>query len=209
MTPVIRGISKGLENAQDLSCKFPNFTESKDLLTVLEFAKLYSAQGQAYFLPYLFGLRVPSETIRLTRAFRGDRLTEFAPQTDKALIATRKYKETTALVIKFAFRKNIRNGCILMRPCLRGAPSGAANRLCPVHMVWPRIAGRVNAGDPLFPDLTPNTFNRQLKGTMTALGFDRGGMYSSHAFRRGATNEIKNSGSTLATIITFGTWLSS
>ena len=175
LTPVIRGISKGLKNAQDLSFKFPNFIESKDILTVLEFVKLDSVTGQSYYLSYLFGLRVPSETLRLTRAFRDDRITEFAPQTDKALIGTRKYNDTTVLVIKFSFRENIRNGCILMRPCLCGASSRTANDLCPVHKVWPRIADRDNAGDPLFPDLTANTSNRQLKATMTAMGFDRGG----------------------------------
>ena len=208
LTTGVRSISKGLKKAQDLSFKFPNFIQSADLLIILRWVKLDSQAGQAYFLSYLFGLRVPSETLRLTRAYSDDRITEFIKQEDKALIGIRTYKTTQVLVVKFAYRKNIRNGCILMRPCLCGAASKTATDLCPVHKVWPCISDRVKAGDPLFPDLTPNTFNRQLKATMTALGFDRGGMYSSHAFRRGGTNEIKNSGSTLATIIKYGTWLS-
>ena len=164
--------------------------------------------GQAYYLSYLFALRVPSETLRLTRAFADDRMAEFIPQPDKAIIGTRTYKETTVLVIKFPFRKNIRNGCILMRPCLCGEDSPTANDLCPVHMVWPCIKDRVEAGAPLSPSLTANTFNRQLKETMTALGFDQGGLYSPHAFRRGATQEGSDSAPTLATILKTGTCLS-
>ena len=144
----------------------------------------------------------------MTRAFADDRLTEFVPQDDKALIGTRAYKETWVLVIKFSFRKNIRNGCILMRPCLCGCGSDQAGDLCPVHAVWTRIRDRVKAGDPLFPGLTANVFNRQLKATLTAMGTPEGGKFSSHGFRRGATNEVKNSGSTLATILGTGTWLS-
>ena len=41
---------------------------------------------------------------------------------------------------------------------------------------------------------------------MTKLGFSDGPKYSSHAFRRGATQEIKDSGSTLSVIIKSGTW---
>ena len=208
LTPLIRNLAKGLKNAQDLSFKFPNFIESAALITLIRFVKLDSKNGQLYYLAYLFALRVPSEALRLVRAFKDDRITEFIPQTDKALIGTRTFKGTTVLVIKFAFRKNIRNGCILMRPCLCQEESRVANDLCPVHRIWPCIRDQVQAGEPLFPSLTANTVNRQLKATMTALGFDQGGLYSSHAFRRGATQEVKNSGSTLATILKTGTWLS-
>ena len=41
---------------------------------------------------------------------------------------------------------------------------------------------------------------------MTRLGYNQGGKYSSRAFRRGATQEIKDSGPTLALIIQSGTW---
>ena len=83
-----------------------------------------------------------------------------------------------------------------------------ANALCPIHMVWPAIKERVTAGSPLFHNLTANSSNRHLKATMTALGFDQGGRYSPRAFRRGATQQILDSGSTLATILKTGVWLS-
>ena len=208
LTPGIRTLAKGLKKAQDLSFKFPNFIQSNDLLTLLRWVKLDSPAGQAYYLSYLFALRVPSETLRLTRAYADGRITEFIPQTDKALIGVRTYETTPVLVIKFAFRENIRNGCILMRPCLCKADSTLAHDICPIHKVWPYIRGRINAGDPLFPGMTANNFNRTLKGTMAALAFDQGGLYSPHAFRRGATQEISDSGSTLGTILGAGNWLS-
>ena len=41
---------------------------------------------------------------------------------------------------------------------------------------------------------------------MTKLRYDQEGRYSSHAFRMGATNEIKNSGPAFAAIVKSGTW---
>ena len=61
-----------------------------------------------------------------------------------------------------------------MRPCLCEEEMVAANALCPVHMVWPAIRGRVAAGGPLFPTMAANSFNRHLKGTMAAMNFPQG-----------------------------------
>ena len=41
----------------------------------------------------------------LQRAFADDRITEFIPQTDKALIGARTYRGEVALVVKLAYRK--------------------------------------------------------------------------------------------------------
>ena len=208
MTPTIRNIAKGLRNAQDLSFKFPNIIKAADLLRALEWTELDNPQGQSYFISYLCALRVPSATLMLTRAFSDDRITEFVPKADKALIATRAYRGGPVLVIILAYRKNIRNGCILMRPCLCAEASQEAIDLCPAHQVWPRICDRAMEGGPLFPGMNANNFNRMLKATMTTLHFDQGGCYSSHAFRRGANGELKNGDSTLATSLKAGTWVS-
>ena len=45
-------------------------------------------------------------------------------------------------------------------------------------------------------------------GAMAAMGFDQGGLYSPHAFRRGATQGNLDHASTLATIIRSGASLS-
>ena len=201
-------MSKGLKNAQDLSFKFPNFIQTDALLTLLRYTKVDTAVGQLFYISYLFALRVPSETLRLIRAYANDPITQFIPQEEKALIAVRCHDQTPVLVIKFAFRKNLRNGCILMRPCLCRESDQRAQKLCPVHVIWELIKDRVDPGDPLFPGWSANKVNRTLKILMAELGFDQGGKYSSHAFRRGATNEVKSCGSTLATILKTGTWTS-
>ena len=204
MTPTDKEMSTGLMNAQGVSFKFPNFIKSEALIDLLAFIKVDSAMGQACFLSYLFALRVPSEAMRLVRAFADGRMAEFAPQEDKALAGARSFKGTEVSAIKFPVRKNIRNGCILMMPCLCEEEMVTANALCPAHMAWPSIRDRVAAGDPLFPSMAANSFNRHLKGTMTATGVPQGGLYSSHAFRRGATQEVWGAGSTLSTVLKTG-----
>ena len=205
-TPAIRTIAAGLENSQDRSFAFPNFFFSKDLLRLLDREGVESQFFQLGFLSYLFSLRVPSETLCLKRAFFDDPLTEFVPQTDKALAGIRRHSDRDVLVLKFSFRKNIRGGCVLLRPCLCDEIHDRARTLCPVHSIWPLIRARVNAGDLLFPSFSPCNLNRTFKMVMTKLGYPDGPKYSSHAFRRGATQEIKDCGSTLALIIKSGTW---
>ena len=136
-TPAARAIARGLENSQDRSFAFPNFIFSADLLAIFKHEGPLSPFFQAASLSYLFSLRVPSETLELRRAFADDPLTEFAHQTDKALIGIRPYKGRDLLVVKFAFRKNIRGGCVLFRPCIffekdpRGRPYARYMRFGP------------------------------------------------------------------------------
>ena len=205
-TPAVRTIAAGLENAQDRSFAFPNFFFSKDLLKLLDHEGIDSAFFQLAYLSYLFSLRVPSETLRIQRAFFDDPLTEFVPQPDKALMGIRQHSDREMLVLKFSFRKNIRGGCVLFRPCLCSEKDQRARTLCPVHAIWPLIRLRTDAGEKIFPTFSPCGVNRTFKKVMTKMGYPDGPKYSSHAFRRGATQEIKDSGSTLALIITSGTW---
>ena len=62
LAPAIRCVSKGLENAQDPSFKFPNFIGAATILKLLTWVKGDSVTGQAYFLSFLFSLRVPCGT---------------------------------------------------------------------------------------------------------------------------------------------------
>ena len=205
-TPSTRTIAAGLGNSQDRSFAFPNFFFSKGLLKLLDHEGLESQFFQLGFLSYLFSLRVPSETLTLRRAFFDGPLTEFVPQPDKALMGIRRHSGRDVLVVKFPFRENIRGGCVLLRPCLCEETNDRARTLCPVHSIWPLIRSRVNAGDLLFPAFSPCDVNRTFKLIMTKLGYPDGAKYSPHAFRRGATQEIKDIGSTLALIIKSGTW---
>ena len=203
---IVRSISRGLENSQDRSFAFPNFFFSKDLTALLDHEGPDSPFFQVAYMSYLFSLRVPSEALTMKRAFRDDPLTEFVPQTDKVLIGIRTYEATDLLVVKFAYRKNIRGGCVLFRPCICAEPDCRARTLCPLHAIWPRIRDRTLAGGLLFPMFSPCSLNRTFKVVMTKMGYRDGPKFSSHAFRRGATQEIKDSGSTLSVIIKSGTW---
>ena len=206
LTQAVKTLAAGLENAQDKSFIFPNFIQSPDLITMLRHIKLDTELGQLCYMAYLFSLRVPSEALTARRAFADDPLLGFVPQEDKALMGVRSYKQTDILVLKFAFRKNLRNGCILKRPCICSEKNPLARLLCPPHTLWPLIKQRVDTGDLLFPNFTAHKFNLALKALMEDLRFDRAREYSSRAFRRGATQEIKDTGSTLAVIITSGGW---
>ena len=173
-TPAIRTISHGLENSQGRSFAFPNFIFPSALLVhTHDGANLALFPGGLPFLPFL-SLRAPSETLQLQRAFADDPITEFAPQTDKALIGIRTYKDCQLLVIKFAFRKNIRGGCVRFRPCIFFETDPRGRALCPIHAIWPLIRNRTAAGARLFPEITACSFNRALKAIMPKLGFAGG-----------------------------------
>ena len=205
-TEEIKTISKGLRNAQDKTFVFPNFLGAADVLRIIRYEGQLAPMAVVAYLSYLFSLRVPSETLRLEKASTQDQLLSFEPQGPKALIGLQWMKETPVLAIKFRFRKNIRGGCILIRPCLCRIEDGNVRALCPIHGFWNAFQAVAPAYGPILPTLSANSVNRQLKAIMTALGYLRPHKYSSHAFRRGATQEIFASGSTLATIAKSGGW---
>ena len=107
MTPAVKTIATGLENAQDKSFQSPNFIQSKDLIAILRHVKLDNELGHLCFMAYLFSLRVPSEALTARRAFSNDPLMKFTPQEDKALIGIRTYKNTDILVMEFSCRENV------------------------------------------------------------------------------------------------------
>ena len=83
-----------------------------------------------------------------------------------------------------------------------------ARRFFTVHGFWASIVARTSPGGPLFPNTSANSVNQQLKRVMCNLLYDQGHRVSPHAFRRGSTGDIENSGSTFATILTSGVWSS-
>ena len=147
---------------------------------------------------------MPSEALEFRRAFSDDPLTQYVHQAEKSLVGIRIYDSNAALAAKSAYRKNMRSGCILTRHSICAAPSALAASLCPIHRVWPVIRDRVAPGDRLFERRNCNSVNRVPKSTMVAIAYDQGGLFSSHAFRRGAADEMKNCASTFATILTTG-----
>ena len=110
------------------------------------------------------------------------------------------------LATKSKYRKNLRLGRIPLLPCLCREPKIAARALCSGHFWWIMTCESSRVGGPLFPKTSANSTNRQITAAMGNLGYEQGRRYSPNAFRRGATEEINDSGSTIAAIIKSCAW---
>ena len=79
---------------------------------------------------------------------------------------------------------------------------------CPVNGFWATNRGRLTHGGLLFTNTSANNFNQRLKRVTRDLNYEDGRLYPSHAFRRGDTHEIINSGSTFPAVLKSGIWTS-
>ena len=109
------------------------------------------------------------------------------------------------LIAKFSRRWNIRRGCILRIPCLCREPEPMARVLCPVHRIWPQQADRAQTGERLLPKLKHSP-NRHLRANLAAAGISQSDRFSSHFFRRGATQELQIAGSPDEELNRAGCW---
>ena len=166
LTPAVRAAARGLRKAAGSSFKSENYIIASDLLVLTRQVKLASEFGQAAFFADLFLLRVPSEALQMRMADSSGAITEFAPQKLKVLAGARTIKGADVMVAKFPWRKNVRRGCILRRPCICGESTTMARVLCPVHCVWPLIRDRDPCHGYLFTGFSTAKFNRELKRTM-------------------------------------------
>ena len=151
-TLAVKEVANGLKAGQFIPFKFPNFLYAQDLFMIINFLGWEGAFTQLAFLAYLFSLRIPPDALFLRRAFSNDRINEFVPHADKALIGTRTSQDVDCLVIKLSRRKNLAGGCLLRRPCICSIKSASGRRLCPPRAFWPLISSRCEPGDPIFPD---------------------------------------------------------
>ena len=76
----------------------------------------------------------------------------------------------------------------------------------PPRRIWPLIRERVGRGDLLSTGFTRNNVNRILKATLIRISFPEGGEFTSKAFRRGAAQELLQTGNTLEVIKGSGGW---
>ena len=148
---------------------------------------------------------MPSATLQLKRAYSSDNLLDFDPQPDKTLIGTATVGKEQFLVAKFSWRKIITHGCILRRPCFFELGAAYAN-LCPVHCFWPAVRRRVAPGRSLFRKVNVGNFYRMLKAVLANLLVPEASRYSSHGFRRGTAQELKEKGSPWTAAATAGLW---
>ena len=140
LTPDVRPVQKGLAKAQNQSFRFRNYMMATDLLKLIRAAKLNNEFGLSAFMSFLLVLRVPSETLMMRLAAESDCLTQSTPQEHKVLVGIRIFKGEPLLLAKFAWRKNLPRGCILRRPRLCNEKSDTTRVLCPIRMLWPRMA---------------------------------------------------------------------
>ena len=77
-----------------------------------------------------------------------------------------------------------------------------------MHAIWPAIAARVRPGELLFPGYYGANVNTTLKRVLSKLQAPYAQSYSSHGFRRGASQELKEKGSQWPTVMSLGTWRS-
>ena len=196
----------GLRLAGQNRIRFPNFIRSEliwKMVTQLgpenEFARLA-------YISFLFAFRVPSEALLLRRAHKRDEVDLFTPQGDKALIACRNVGGSPVLFVKLAWRKHMPGGCIMKRPCFCPLETKRARALCPVHWFWPWVRNTCQSGDLLFKETNSRNVNRRLRRTFSTLKIPAANRYSSHGFRRGAAQELKENGSQWPIVAELGKW---
>ena len=205
----VRGVISGLENAQDVSFKFENYIFKRLFRKILAHETLSSEFGRLCYLAYVFILRLPSEALPVVRASLTDDLLKRTPLPGDcpALIGTRFLADSSErVVLKLRSRKATRGGAILMRPCFCDTDDLGAKGICPIHDWWPAVCSSTSWGEPLFPSLRSKNINRILKGMLRSLKVPEADSYSTHAFRRGASMELKGSGSTFAQVLKTVGW---
>ena len=118
-------------------------------LRIIRHEKADSEFAQARWMSFLFAFRVPSETLHLARAYRGDGINAFSPQREKALIGIRTGPGGYFLAVKLKWRENITGGRILRQRFFRAGDRPASSAFCPVHTLCSAIRARVQPGSPL------------------------------------------------------------
>ena len=196
----------GLRLAASNRIRFPNFIRSEILWKLIRFFGQDDEFTHLAYISFLFALRVPSEALPIRRAHKRDEVTLFTPQKEKALIALRSINGIPNLVLKLAWRKHMPGGCIMQRPCFCPHDTVRAKGLCPVHWFWPWVRRSRQCGALLFDKTNTRNLNRRLRYALAKIRIPAANLYSSHGFRRGAAQELKESGSQWPIVGEVGKW---
>ena len=206
---VIHAIAKGLKNKPSGKNRFHNSLEPPILDRILRHESWNSEFARLCYVTYLFMLRLPSESLPLTRALADGRLLSTDPSSTPATIGLREFQGEQRLVIKLNKRKNTKNTFIATRPCFCGENALLPRHNCPIHRFWKAVLANTEPGGKLFPTFEGGDFSRVLRKVLLKLNIADSERYSSHCFRRGAATAILNSGATLSEIMRTGGWASS
>ena len=85
-----------------------------------------------------------------------------------------------------------------MRPCFCDGDDLGGKGICPIRDLRPVVRQNSLWGELLFPAHRSKNINRVLKGMLRSMKVEGAESYATHAFRRGASVELRNSGSNLA-----------
>ena len=91
------------------------------------------------------------------------------------------FNNTRVLTANFAFRKNIRRGSVLKRPCVCADLAGKARDWCPIHAMWEYLQKRVSPAERLSPTCNKPNVNRILETALRKAGFGNSGIGPSHS----------------------------
>ena len=207
MSCAVRGVAKGLENAQDLSLKFGNYMFKPLSRSLMNHEPLRTECGRLFYLSYVFILRLPSEALPARRAAAGASLLTRHPLPRQSVLGLRSMPDgQQCLVLKLRTRKHVRSGAVLFRPCFCSGAVLASAGICPIHDFWRIVVESYAQDSPLFPSLIKRNINRILKGALRSTHVDESESYTTHCFRRGASMELKRSGPTLAQVLKTVGW---
>ena len=110
------------------------------------------------------------------------------------------------LIVKLAWRKHMPGGCILKRPCFCPHNNERASALCPIHWFWPLVRNSTKSGELLFKKIKQYNVNRYIRRALSNIAVPAAERYSSHGFRRGAAQELKETGSPFSIVGSLGQW---
>ena len=146
--------------------------------------------------------------MQLRRAFPADDLDGSPRQLEKALIGALAINGQQLLLAKLATQENLTSGCILRLPCFCQLVANKATKLCPVRIIWAAIRHRAGTGQLLFQSITRRNFDRAVKAVLARMGTPSADRYSSRGFLRGASQDLKETGTAWSVVAPSGLWRS-
>ena len=205
----VRGVARGLENAQDLILKFENYIFKTLFRKLIAHESIRSECGRLFYLAYVFILRLPSEALPAVRAGPHEPLLARAKLSRQSALGLRTFPGGgQRLVLKIRTRKHMRGGAVLRRPCFCDSDTLSTRGICPIHDFWRIIRESTQWGEPPFPSLLKRSSNRIPKGALSTMGVTEAFSYSAHAFRSGASMKLKRCSDTLAHVVKTIGWIS-
>ena len=205
-TPAVIHAAYALRLVGGNRIRFPNFIRIELIWRIIKSEPKGSELPQLAYLAFLFAFRFPPEALLLQRARKNDEVNLFTPQGEKDLIAFRVIDGEEVLIVKLAWRKHMPGGCIMMRPCFCAHNTPRARGLCPIHWLWPWVRNHRQSGQFLFQRIDANNVNRYIRRSLANLNVPAAERYSSHGFRRGAAQELKESGAQWPIVAEVGKW---